>query len=70
MNASGRVRAMYDSYGNKVDYAGPSVPVQVLGLSAVPTTGDQVNVVADEQACQNDRKPPSSKKSRKRITEI
>lgn len=45
----GRVRAMYDSNGNKVDSAGPSVPVQVLGLSTVPTAGDQVNVVADDK---------------------
>lgn len=45
----GRVRAMYDSNGLKLDAAGPSVPVQVLGLSAVPTAGDQVNVVADDK---------------------
>ncbi len=45
----GRVRAMYDSNGHKLDFAGPSVPVQVLGLSAVPTAGDQVNVVADDK---------------------
>lgn len=45
----GRVRAMYNSSGLKVDSAGPSMPVQVLGLSAVPTAGDQVNVVADDK---------------------
>jgi len=45
----GRVRTMYDSNGNKLDFAGPSVPVQVLGLSMVPTAGDQVNVVPDDK---------------------
>lgn len=45
----GRVRAMYDSNGQRVDSAGPSVPVQVLGLSSVPTAGDQVNVVSDDK---------------------
>lgn len=45
----GRVRAMYDSTGSKVKEAGPSVPVQVLGLSSVPTAGDQVNAVADDK---------------------
>lgn len=45
----GRVRAMYDSTGNKVDEASPSVPVQVLGLSGVPMAGDQVNAVADDK---------------------
>lgn len=45
----GRVRAMYDSFGNKLESAPPSVPVQVLGLSGVPTAGDQVNVVPDDK---------------------
>lgn len=45
----GRVRAMYDSKGTLVKSAGPSMPVQVLGLSAVPMAGDQVNAVADDK---------------------
>lgn len=45
----GRVRAMYDSNGIQVKSAGPSIPVQVLGLSTVPTAGDQVNVVPDDK---------------------
>lgn len=45
----GRVRAMYDSNGVKVIKAHPSMPVQVLGLSGVPTAGDQVNVVVDDK---------------------
>jgi translation initiation factor IF-2 len=47
---SGRVRAMYDSYGEKMDEAGPSTPVQVLGLGGVPSAGDQLNAVADEKS--------------------
>jgi len=45
----GRVRAMYDSNGIQLKSAGPSIPVQVLGLSAVPLAGDQVNAVADDK---------------------
>jgi translation initiation factor IF-2 len=44
----GRVRAMYDDQGFEVLEAGPSFPVAVLGLSGVPSAGDQVNV-ADEK---------------------
>lgn len=47
--AMGRVRAMYDSNGKQLKSAGPSVPVQVLGLSSVPTAGDQVNAVPDDK---------------------
>ncbi|MFZ9889702.1 MAG: translation initiation factor IF-2, partial [Myxococcota bacterium] len=45
----GRVRAMYDSNGNRVDEAGPSIPVAVLGLSGVPNAGDTLNAVADDK---------------------
>lgn len=45
----GRIRAMYDSNGKQLKSAGPSIPVQVLGLSAVPLAGDQVNAVADDK---------------------
>ncbi|MCA9508602.1 MAG: translation initiation factor IF-2 [Myxococcales bacterium] len=45
----GRVRAMYDSNGMLLKEAGPSIPVQVLGLSSVPTAGDQVNAVLDDK---------------------
>lgn len=46
----GRVRAMYDSNGHKITEAGPSTPTQVLGLSGVPTAGDQFNAVEDDKA--------------------
>ncbi|MGI8560118.1 MAG: translation initiation factor IF-2 [Luteimonas sp.] len=45
----GRVRALFDETGTQVDAAGPSIPVQVLGLSGVPEAGDDFVVVADER---------------------
>jgi translation initiation factor IF-2 len=45
----GRVRAMFDENGQEMTTAGPSTPVVVLGLSAVPNAGDDVMVVADER---------------------
>jgi len=45
----GRVRAMFDENGKQVIEAGPSIPVQVLGLSSVPNAGDDVIAVADER---------------------
>ncbi|MBA3580878.1 MAG: translation initiation factor IF-2 [Gammaproteobacteria bacterium] len=46
----GRVRALFDEAGNRVEKAGPSIPVQVLGLSATPNAGDDVQVVESERA--------------------
>lgn len=46
---SGRVRAMFNERGQKVEKAGPSHPVKVLGLSGAPTAGDKFNVMADER---------------------
>jgi len=45
----GRVRAMFDESGKQVDTAGPSIPVQVLGLSATPNAGDDMQVAADDR---------------------
>jgi len=45
----GRVRAMLDENGNAVDEAGPSIPVEIQGLSAVPVAGESVLVLADEK---------------------
>jgi translation initiation factor IF-2 len=45
----GRVRALFDETGQQVAEAGPSIPVQVLGLSGVPNAGDDFVVVADER---------------------
>jgi translation initiation factor IF-2 len=46
--SSGQVRAMIDDKGRQVKEAGPSVPVEVLGLSAVPAAGDAFTVVENE----------------------
>jgi translation initiation factor IF-2 len=45
----GRVRALFDETGGQVESAGPSIPVQVLGLSGVPQAGDDFVVVADDR---------------------
>ena len=45
----GRVRALFDENGKQIDEAGPSIPVQLLGLSGVPEAGDDFVVVADER---------------------
>jgi translation initiation factor IF-2 len=45
---SGKVRAMIDDKGRQVKEAGPSVPVEVLGLSAVPSAGDPFSVVEND----------------------
>ena len=46
----GRVRALFDETGKPIDEAGPSIPVQVLGLSGTPSAGDQAQVMADERS--------------------
>lgn len=46
----GRVRAMSDSHGKRLDSAGPSVPVKITGLSGVPFAGDVFRVVDTERA--------------------
>jgi len=45
----GRVRALVDEAGNNVEFAGPSIPVEVLGLSDVPAAGADVLVLGDER---------------------
>jgi translation initiation factor IF-2 len=45
----GRVRAMLDENGKPVQEAGPSIPVEVQGLSEVPNAGEEMMVVADER---------------------
>ena len=46
---TGRVKAMFNERGQKVDEAGPSTPVSVLGLNGAPTAGETFNVMADEK---------------------
>ncbi len=47
--AVGRVRAMTDYRGKKLNEAGPSVPVEIMGLDAAPMSGDLFNAVSDEK---------------------
>jgi len=46
---SGRVRALLDDQGRQIESAGPSIPVEILGLSGVPSAGDDFNVVQSEK---------------------
>ncbi len=45
----GRIRAMFDDKGKKIKSAGPSIPVEILGLSEVPAAGDRFHQVKDEK---------------------
>jgi translation initiation factor IF-2 len=47
--AFGRVRAMLDENGRSVDLAGPSIPVEILGMTEVPQAGDEMMVLGDER---------------------
>ncbi|WP_084764633.1 translation initiation factor IF-2, partial [Knoellia subterranea] len=71
----GRVRAMLDEHGNNVDEAGPSRPVQVLGLSSVPRAGDTFVVAPDDRTARQiaERREAADRqaslaKARKRIS--
>lgn len=46
---SGRIKAMYNERGGVVEEAGPSIPVQILGLTGAPQAGDRFNVMEDER---------------------
>jgi translation initiation factor IF-2 len=68
----GKVRAMLDDRGNALDEAGPSTPIEVLGLDGVPEAGDQVNAAEDDKVAkqvvehrrQQERKRELSSKQR------
>ncbi|WP_144210441.1 translation initiation factor IF-2 [Shewanella donghaensis] len=45
----GKIRAMKDENGHAITEAGPSIPVEILGLSGVPSAGDEATVVRDER---------------------
>jgi translation initiation factor IF-2 len=63
--AWGKVRAMIDSAGQQVKEAGPSTPVQVLGLSAVPNAGDEFRGAPDERTA---RTVGEAREQRSRLT--
>ncbi len=67
--AVGRVRAMTDYMGRTVKTAGPSVPVEITGLDAVPTAGDEFNAVEDERMARElaDRRRTSAKEENFRV---
>ncbi len=45
----GRIKAMFNERGQRVEKAGPSTPVSVLGLNGAPSAGDKFNIMADEK---------------------
>ncbi|HEX7770331.1 MAG TPA: translation initiation factor IF-2, partial [Dokdonella sp.] len=63
----GRVRALFDETGNQVESAGPSIPVQVLGLSGVPQAGDDFVVVADERLAKDVAQQRQQKRRESRL---
>ena len=65
----GRVRAMFDEAGSPIEEAGPSIPVQVLGLSGTPNAGDDVLAVADERRAREVAELRSSRERRSRLDE-
>jgi len=48
-NFYGKIRAMFDDHGRSVTHAGPSVAVEVLGISGIPAAGEQFFVIQDEK---------------------
>ncbi|MCI4567236.1 translation initiation factor IF-2 [Lysobacter sp. CFH 32150] len=63
----GRVRALFDETGKQVDSAGPSIPVQVLGLSGVPDAGDDFVVVEDERLAKDVAQQRDAKRRESRL---
>jgi len=63
----GRVRALYDETGSQVAQAGPSIPVQILGLSGVPESGDDFVVVADERLAKDVAQQRDAKRRESRL---
>ncbi|MGN6513131.1 MAG: translation initiation factor IF-2, partial [Lysobacteraceae bacterium] len=63
----GRVRALFDEAGRQVQDAGPSIPVQVLGLSGVPDAGDDFVVVEDERLAKDVAQQRDAKRRESRL---
>ncbi len=63
----GRVRAMVDSWGERVEKASPSMPVEILGLTGVPEAGDPLVVLGDEAKA---RQVAEHRKTKRRETEL
>ncbi len=65
----GRVRALFDETGKQPESAGPSIPVQVLGLSGVPDAGDDFVVVADERLAKDVAQQRDAKRRESRLVQ-
>jgi translation initiation factor IF-2 len=63
----GRVRALFNESGQQVQEAGPSIPVQVLGLSGVPEAGDDFVVVEDERLAKDVAQQRDAKRRESRL---
>src|SRR5690606_9337080 len=63
----GRVRALFDENGRQVEFAAPSIPVQVLGLSGVPDAGDDFVVVEDERLAKDVAQQRDAKRRESRL---
>ena len=49
MSSSGRIRAMIDDSGDRIEEAGPSTPAEIVGLTGVPDAGDEFIAVASDK---------------------
>jgi translation initiation factor IF-2 len=63
----GRVRALFNENGKQTETAGPSIPVQVLGLSGVPDAGEDFVVVADERLAKEVAQQRETKRRESRL---
>lgn len=66
-STSGRIRAMFNSLGEAIKEAGPSVPVQILGLSEVPEAGDKLFAVEDEKIARSYAQKAEDQKREERL---
>jgi translation initiation factor IF-2 len=66
-SVAGRVRAMTDATGKRVELAGPATPVEVIGLSDVPGAGDELVALEDERLA---REVAAEKQEQKRAAEL
>jgi len=67
--ADGRIRAMFDENGEQVEEAGPSRPIQVLGLDEVPEAGDEFRVVDAERFARDVAERRAARERRKELAD-
>ena len=63
-SAYGKIRALMDDKGKQVKKAGPSIPVEIMGLSDVPSAGDALMVVSDERVAREAAAKRSSRRQK------